>query len=254
MSNDALRVIEARAKEVKSGPVSLLGRDFKAVVTGTDETGRKIFNYDGPRLSVSGAKPSLAGPCQVENAAVALALIEAISPLFGDKIDFPAALPALADADWPGRAETFPPGAWPPPGNNAQAPLILDGAHNPAGAGALAKLLADTPHQSLHLVVGVMADKDVPGVLGPILPLAHSLYLTRPAYHRASTPEALLKRVEGAFGPPAARVELFPALPGAIEAAALNAAPGDLVVVSGSLFTVGEARAFLIGAPVVESN
>jgi dihydrofolate synthase/folylpolyglutamate synthase len=99
-----------------------------------------------------------------------------------------------------------------------------------------------------------MADKDVPGVLGPILPLADQLYLTRPAYHRAADPEVLLSRIVASLGPPSAPHKLFPALKDAVEAAAMSADPEDLVVVSGSLFTVGEARAYLTGAPVVESN
>jgi dihydrofolate synthase/folylpolyglutamate synthase len=130
----------------------------------------------------------------------------------------------------------------------------LDGAHNPAGAATLAGLLAATAHGRLHLIIGVMADKDIGGVLAPILPLADHLYLTRPKYHRAASPELLLERVTKELGPPSAPYALYQDLPQAIAAAAKAAGPWDLVVVSGSLFTVGEARAYLTGESAVESN
>ncbi|MDR2456462.1 MAG: bifunctional folylpolyglutamate synthase/dihydrofolate synthase [Deltaproteobacteria bacterium] len=255
VNGEALGVIEAKAKEAASGPISLFGRDFKAFLTGSDSSGRPVFDYYGKNLTLKGVRPSLAGPCQVENAAVALALAEVLSSLpGGPEISPEAALGGISEAVWPGRAETFPAGSWPPPEKSAQAPLLLDGAHNPAGAEALAALLREARFQKLHLVLGVMADKDVPAVLAPILPLAGRLYLTRPKYHRAEDPQKLLQRIEASLGRPAAETELFAELPQAIRAASKAASPSDLAVVSGSLFTVGEARAFLTGIDSVESN
>jgi dihydrofolate synthase/folylpolyglutamate synthase len=118
----------------------------------------------------------------------------------------------------------------------------------------LAGLLAATAHGRLHLIIGVMADKDIGGVLAPILPLADHVYLTRPKYHRAATPEHLLERIRSEIGEIDAPTALYPDLPKAINAAAKAAGPWDLVVISGSLFTVGEARAYLTGLNSVESN
>jgi dihydrofolate synthase/folylpolyglutamate synthase len=255
VSGEALEVIEAKAKEVSSGPVSLFGRDFKAFLSGSDSSGRPIFDYYGQKLTLKGVRPSLAGPCQVENASVALALAEVLASIpGGPEISPEAALRGIAETVWPGRAETFPAGSWPAPDKSAKAPLLLDGAHNPAGAQALASLLKEARFDKLHLVLGVMADKDVPAVLAPILPLADLLYLTRPKYHRAEDPHKLLERIEASLGRPAAETKVFAELPQAIRAAAEAASPSDLAVVSGSLFTVGEARAFLTGIDSVESN
>jgi dihydrofolate synthase/folylpolyglutamate synthase len=159
----------------------------------------------------------------------------------------------LTDVKWPGRAERFAPGTW-PLDRQSRAPLVLDGAHNPGGAQAFKTYLQKAVKGNLHLVVGVMADKDISGVLGPLVPLASRLYLTRPEYERAATPEELLKRLTSALGAMTVPTVLCPTIPEALAKAASEAGPNDLVVVSGSLFTVGETRAYLTGEPVVESN
>jgi dihydrofolate synthase/folylpolyglutamate synthase len=130
----------------------------------------------------------------------------------------------------------------------------VDGAHNPAGALALAGHLAGLSRRRLHLLVGVMADKDITSVLGPLLPLADRLYLTRPRFSRAASPELLRDKITAALGPPSAPTTLHPDLEGAFQAAASEAEPEDLVVLSGSLFTVGEGLAYLRGLNSVESN
>jgi dihydrofolate synthase/folylpolyglutamate synthase len=252
ITGEALAVIGGRLKALGVADARLLGRDYRAAITGADDLGRPVFDYQGPRWSLAGLKPALAGPYQAENAALALALAERLEEA-GLPVGPESAAPGLASVGWPGRAETFAAGAWPPGGGSA-APLLLDGAHNPGSAAALATLLADRPRERLHMIFGVMADKDVGAVAKPLVPLADRLYLTRPVYRRAADPEVLLERLTAAIGPPPAPTSLHHLLPEAIRAAAREAGPRDLVVICGSLFTVGEARAFLTGEPSVESN
>ncbi|MDR1297200.1 MAG: bifunctional folylpolyglutamate synthase/dihydrofolate synthase [Deltaproteobacteria bacterium] len=252
ISGAALEVMEKQAAKMRVPSFMLLGRDYRADILSTDRRGRPTIAYQGPGWSVKSQPLALAGPHQADNAAMALALAETLAGL-GYKLSPEKAGPALAKVGWPGRAETFEPGAW-PPDHSGLAPLILDGAHNPAGAEALSRLLAAAPRKKLHLVAGVMADKDIGGVLGPVAALADQLYLTRPRYRRAADPGVLLERLTLALGPPKCPAGLYPSIPEALRAAALNAGPEDLVVVSGSLFTAGETRAYLTGAPAVESN
>jgi dihydrofolate synthase/folylpolyglutamate synthase len=91
-----------------------------------------------------------------------------------------------------------------------------------------------------------MADKDQTGIMAPLLPLVHALYLTRPEYFRSATTATLAEKTKGFKG----EVMTLEKIPEAIEAAGKNAGPKDLVVVTGSLFTVGEARAHLTGEPM----
>ena len=99
-----------------------------------------------------------------------------------------------------------------------------------------------------------MADKDIGGVLGPILILADRIYLTRPVFSRAASPELLLEKIVSSLGQPTQPTTLHPSLPEAFRAAADEAGADDLVLLSGSLFTVCEGRAYLCGIAEVESN
>ncbi len=249
---EAREVILSTAAERRS-PAFLLDRDFTAAAAGAGQDGRQTIDFTFGKRSLPGLALNLAGPHQADNAAVALALVFSLAES-GFPVEEKAIRDGLATAVWPGRAETWPPRSWPPEGPAANAPLLLDGAHNPDGARALARLLAGRPRRRLFLIVGVMADKDVSGVLGPIIAQADRLLLTRPAFSRAASPELLLDKVVAAFGTPKAPTTLHPAIPEALAAAAREAAPEDLVVVSGSLFTVGETRAYLERIAEVESN
>jgi dihydrofolate synthase/folylpolyglutamate synthase len=123
--------------------------------------------------------------------------------------------------------------------------LLLDGAHNPAAARALSAVLKDLAPQRVHLVIGVMSDKDAAGIIRPFLTPEVDLYLTRPVYERAAAPQRLARAAADFNG----WSRLFSRLPEAIDQARRRAAPEDLIVVTGSLFTVGEAKAYLDGAP-----
>ncbi|MDR0621613.1 MAG: bifunctional folylpolyglutamate synthase/dihydrofolate synthase [Deltaproteobacteria bacterium] len=280
LTGKALEIVSDRAKEFKCPTVAIMGRDYGATrlpgpggqaLNGHTQGGQALnghtqaghssgglawdvhaIDYRGPRWELKNVKVALSGPYQDDNAAMALALAETLESL-GYRLDPFTMARGLETVKWPGRAETFSPGAWPPGGSSA-APLLLDGAHNPAGAAALAEHLKIVPRRKLHLIVGVMADKDVAGVLSPVLALADRLYLTRPAYHRAADPETLLSRLSGALGPPQCPHTLHPTIPEALAAAAKEATADDLVVVCGSLFTVGETRAYLLGETDLESN
>ena len=251
--NPEAEAVIARTAAEKNSPWLALGRDFEIASTGRDEAGRTLISFTQAGEVWADLPLSLAGAHQLDNAAVALALGRLLrSQGFDLRAEhFRAGLPRVA---WPGRAETWPPAAWPPTGPLARAPLLVDGAHNPAGAQALADHLAGLPRRRLHLLVGIMADKDIASVLSPLLPLADRLYLTRPRFSRAASPELLRDKITAALGPPSSPTTLHPDLEEALQAAASEAEPEDLVILSGSLFTVGEGLAYLRGLGPVESN
>ncbi|MDR3134856.1 MAG: bifunctional folylpolyglutamate synthase/dihydrofolate synthase [Deltaproteobacteria bacterium] len=246
-------VIGQKALQCQCPVNVVLGRDYQVEIVSPGKTGEpQIIDYQGPSWKLGNVPLALSGPYQADNGAMALAMAETLASL-GYKLEPRTVAKGLKSVSWPGRAETFAPGAWPPNGS-AKASLILDGAHNPAGAKALASLLRQATRNKLHLIVGVMADKDIGGVLEPVIGLADYLYLTRPAYHRAASPELLFSRITKDLGLPKCPYSLYPTIPEALAAVASLAREGDLAVVSGSLFTVGETRAYLTGAQDVESN
>ena len=225
---EVLDVFEKTTKE-KQGRLLVLGRDFKV--------GRKVegFDYDGLDWRLPDLKTSLRGGHQVQNAALALAAVEMLcSKEF--RVDRDQIRTGLSSVVWPGRAEILPD----PKGG---APLMLDGAHNPAAALTLAETLKETKYGKLHMILGIMADKDIGRIMQALLPRADTLHLTRPLYSRAASPDVLIESTRDFSGP----VYTYQDIPSAIEAARSMARPDDLIVVTGSLFTVGEARGYLTG-------
>jgi dihydrofolate synthase / folylpolyglutamate synthase len=172
---------------------------------------------------------ALPGAHQRRNAAAAIAAIQALG--------LPIVAPALATVRHPGRFEVIGPPATP----RGVDRVILDGAHNPHGARALAEVLRERGERPV-LVVAVSADKDVAGIAAALVPVVRAVIATRFQQDRAMDPEALA----AIFARSGAASASAPALREALTAAAAYGAP---ILVAGSLFLVGEARTLLLGAP-----
>src|SRR6266571_1846717 len=177
-----------------------------------------------PGFAYAGVR-TLPGAHQRDNALVALRLLEAARAA-GLAVDLGAAAAALGKTRWPGRLERVAARTGPP--------LLLDGAHNPAAARALAAYLAHEP--PFVLLFGVMADKDVETMTRILFPLAQAVVLTRAPSERAAGPEEIARRAG-----PAARAASREKDPRRALALARHLAPaGGQVVVAGSLYLVGE--------------
>ncbi|HYY81574.1 MAG TPA: cyanophycin synthetase, partial [Actinomycetes bacterium] len=127
-----------------------------------------------------------------------------------------------------------------------RSPLVLlDGAHNPAGAQALAAaLLEEFVVDRRTLVVACLADKDVRGILEALAPATGRLVVTQNRSPRTAPADRLRKEAE-ALG---LHAEVAPDVPTAVTQALERAGESEAVVVCGSLYTVGEARDLLLGA------
>jgi dihydrofolate synthase/folylpolyglutamate synthase len=189
--------------------------------------------YRGGAFSGSGLAVGIGGLYQRENAAVALAAAEELA-LLGYAITPSSARQGLAAARWPGRMELFP----------GSPDVLLDGAHNPAAALALAQSLASMERRGYRLVLGAMEDKDLQGLLAPLAPLATSLYAVVPTMERSVPVERIVDCCRSLSLPACTCGSVASGL----AAARSEAAADELIVVCGSLFVVGEARALLMGA------
>jgi dihydrofolate synthase/folylpolyglutamate synthase len=162
--------------------------------------------------------------------------VAAAHALLGDRPLDPELLAAgLAKVRVPGRVEVV-----------RRGPLVvLDGAHNPAGAAALATSLPSSFRwDRLWAIVSIMADKDVRGVLEPIVGLADHIIVTRNESPRASQADVLAAEVRALGKEPM----IVPNVSDAISVAIERAEESDCILVTGSLYTVGEARRKLISA------
>jgi dihydrofolate synthase/folylpolyglutamate synthase len=171
---------------------------------------------------------NLLGDHQRDNATTAVAALHALRPDID--VSHSAVQAGLNGVDWPGRLQVL-----------AERPLIvLDGAHNAASATVLRAALDKELHfDRLLIVLGLTADKDARGVLGAIAPRAAEIYLTRSRHERSAEPAELAPLARAVA--PRANVTLHDGLAAAADAALLDAAPDDLVLITGSLFLVGEA-------------
>jgi dihydrofolate synthase / folylpolyglutamate synthase len=222
----ALIPIQAASEAMKS-PIYYGGRDFQA--RGQSQ-GR--FRYQGLRKTLAGLKTNLVGRHQYRNAAVALAAVELLQEK-GFEISETVIRQGLEQVRWPGRLEVV----------SSEPLVVLDGAHNPAAATTLAQTLKrDLSYRRLILVLGIMADKDISGILRRLLPLADVIIFSRPRYERAATPGMLKSLAENL----SQDAYVIADLGAAIQKASSLAAADDLIVVTGSLFTIGEAREYLV--------
>jgi len=204
---EALKVLEARAAELHV-PVTHF-EDF--------EIRDLVIDARGSRFSGIGCP--LAGEHQVDNAVTAALALRAL----GISTD------GIAEARWPGRIEHVSP----------NPDIILDGAHNPAGARALAKYLERFyGHRRIWMIYAAMRDKAIDEVAGILFPLATELVLTAPDTPRALRPEAMAEF--------AGRGHVEPKVEAAIAYARSHAAEEDVIVITGSLFLVGEARGLFL--------
>ena len=222
---DAVRL--AIEEQSRSGKCLLktLGKDFSA---GWNPDG--TLDYNGLIRTLKQLTLGMAGRYQSVNAAVALAATEALEA-GGMNISTSAFKEGIATAYWPGRMELVP----------GSPRLLLDGAHNPAGASALAEALQDYSYSRLFLVTGVCDDKDIDRIYAPLIPLVDGIYTVTPAVERALKDEELSQffHKQGIASQPCGSVVA------GICRARSEASEGDLVLVCGSLFVVGEVKAWL---------
>ena len=178
-------------------------------------------------------KLALAGRHQLENAAVAVAILETWS----SRVSFvstDAIVAGLTACTWPARLE------WIRVAGGGQ--LLIDAAHNPAGAAALATYLSDASLAPLPIVLAVMADKDVKGIAAALAPVASRFVATTVPHARAQTPEGLAAILRGVSLKPVA-VEAVPDV--AVERALEGSARA---VAAGSIYLIGPLRARLLAA------
>jgi len=201
----------------------LAGRDYRYAAAG------ETWRFAGRDVAVDGlARPSLAGDFQLANAAATLALVEALEG--ADTLDGAAADAAFGALELPGRLQTLETGG---------RRFLIDVAHNPAAAHALAGELARRRRDGrLIAVLGILADKDAEGLVGPLLPLVDRFVATTPESTRALEATELARRIALLSGKPC---RIAAGVADALALAAKLAGPEDTILVSGSFYLVGPA-------------
>ena len=252
-----VELILRKKADAASSPFFIYGKDFGGTLRSTDITGTR-FDYNSEGHAFADLHVPLPGEHQVINACVAVQAFllcnahdarrasvqptsgASVQPTFGSTLD--AVREGLAAARWQGRLELVN-------GDPGDPPIILDGAHNPNAASALAEFIRKQfTNCRVILIAGIMSDKDIPGILAPLLPLASDIIFTAPNYGR-SAPPGLLAEHSASLG---FQSTVTPSLSDAIASAkkiafsplSILSVPA-VILITGSFFTIGEAKELL---------
>ncbi|WP_308312645.1 glutamate ligase domain-containing protein [Streptomyces sp. ISL-11] len=237
---DAAQVLLKHSVEVDA-TVAREGMEF-GIVSREVAVGGQLLTLRGLGGEYTDVFLPLYGAHQAHNAVVALAAVEAffgIGAQHARTLDLDTVRRAFASVTSPGRLEIV----------RRSPTVVLDAAHNPAGAAAASEAVTEAfGFSRLIGVVGASADKDVRGLLEAFEPIFAEVVVTRNSSHRAMDPDELGAVAVEIFG--AERVQVEPRLDDALEAAITLAEEegefsGAGVLVTGSVITVGEARLLL---------
>ncbi len=231
--HEAMDAISQRASACNS-PLAIYGRDFSSRLIEMNLRGIR-FDYRDPSVQIDDLSLPLTGIHQMMNASLAIKAVL----LSRFPVDLRMIREGLGAVRWPGRLDLI----------HHEPPIIIDGAHNPAAANALARALQDVfkkAYGKVILICGIMGDKDIEGILRPLLPLADDVILTSPAYARAASPESLARAAESlGFRGLRTASSVGDAMEMGIREARMVHPDSVLMVVTGSFYTIGEAKEFL---------
>ncbi|HUT00158.1 MAG TPA: folylpolyglutamate synthase/dihydrofolate synthase family protein [Candidatus Thermoplasmatota archaeon] len=245
---DQIPVITAATQDARE-TIEHVAKQRNAPLTGIDpamwkrisfKEGCQVFVIHGSFKDYT-VKTSLLGKHQGENIAVAISAIEQVQ-MSGVYVSDNDILDGVADVTYPGRMEIV-----------SEKPFILlDGAHNPDGMNMLTKTIKeDFSSHRLILILGVLKEKDIKTMVSAIAPLSDVIIVIKSTNPRTSDPLVLKQIIESVD--PNKKIYVEASIPGAIDHAKRLAEQKDMICVSGSLFTVGEARSYLLSGHVISS-
>jgi dihydrofolate synthase/folylpolyglutamate synthase len=201
------------------------GRQLTSTILRHGPEGLEL-TVQGWRGRYEGLRLPLLGRHQAENAALAVASLEALS---GEGAAYTVVREGLAQVRWPGRCEVIP----------SEPLVVLDGAHNPQAVEALRNTLDEVwPTQAVTVLVGMSCDKSAHAIGQHLAPRATSIVCTRSGHPRAADPAHLASQLAAYHR----RVEVVKNPVDAYTYLVNHVGPESLIVITGSLFLVGELR------------
>ena len=228
--DEAYKEIKKIADE-KNSLIYSVGREISYKIVKSDIKG-VIFDLKGIYHNYKNLHTPLLGRHQADNSATAITAIEALK-IRGVKISEKAIRAGLEKVKWVGRLEIIQ--------NNPT--LILDGAHNPSGVRVVRDTLKEIfSYHRLILVLAIFSDKDYKKMIQIIAPKADLIITTKAKSPRATPSQEIAK--EAAQYIEQNKIIVTENIPQAINCALSNSKKDDLICVTGSLYTVGEAKRY----------
>jgi len=228
---EVIEIIRNRCKQMDARLYEV-GKDI-ALQKKEFSQNRQRFNINSEFGRMTDLEIKLLGNHQIINATVAVAVILALSRFYQVKLNLEAVKNGLYNTNWPGRFEIVP-----------EKPLvILDGAQNRASAQALRETLIENfPNRSIILILGISQDKDIKGICQILIPISDEVILTQADNPRAADVASIEQIIRSQKPKYRNQIIKTKEVGEAIGIAKKKARPEDLILVTGSLFVVGEAR------------
>lgn len=232
---DVIKQLSGIAAE-RSSVIHVYERDFRGTLLSMDDRHLE-FDYTGLE-NFRGLTVPLSGRYQLANACTAIRACELLRQT-GVTIPDRAISEGLAKVKLEGRFEYV----------SNDPPVIIDGAHNPDAVKSLSESLGDLlPGKKIILILGVMNDKDIGGIMIPIVNSAGSVILTKAAYERSASPQRLAETIKtlytsGIKG--AADISSTETVSEAIDLAKSLCGKDSVILITGSFYTTGEAKELL---------
>jgi dihydrofolate synthase/folylpolyglutamate synthase len=198
--SEVIEIIKKKAAE-KNAELYAYGKDFSSALKREDISGICFDYMDNDSFTIHDLILPLIGEHQMQNASVAIKAAMIVlknrmqdtrytiqdkkNPVSCIRHHESCIRDGLAATKWPGRLEMI----------KEEPPMLIDGAHNPAAAMTLSKALEKVflrKYKKIIIVLGIMGDKDIRGIMEPLLPLASEIILTAPAYSRAASSNKLV--------------------------------------------------------------
>ena len=242
---EALDVIREAARRSKS-TLYQLGEQFTETALSVSET-EQSFSFQGPFRVIPSLTVTLPGAHQRKNAAAAVMALEVLRQYYALLSDDEQLSQGMRQAAWPGRLEMV----------RSQPRLLLDGAHNPEGAESLAAALRELySFGRLHVMMGMLENKNHRDVLRHILPIADTFVVTEPAFRKAMPAAALAELARSVAAELGASPEIIvePDWTAALRRLEQAAEPGDLSLVTGTLYLIADVRTTVLGLPDSEKG
>ena len=220
-----------KISDQKSAHVQFLGEHFD-VEKATEKMSPLFITYRNQNICLENLELSLIGGFQASNAALALSACLHHAHKTGKEINQQSIRKGLKNTSWGGRMEII----------SLRPTILLDIAHNPAAVKEMAKFAQKLfSYTKLIVIFGVMKDKQSDEILKKLTSFADHFILVRPNQKRSENPTRL-KEILRKYN---ASCEVIESIPKAIRKAKQTALPDDMVCVTGSIFTVGEAKQYL---------
>ena len=224
---DAMAEIVAAA-QMMEGELFVEGDGFE-LMSSVSAVGGQVMQIRGRAAAYRDVPVTLHGRHQALNATLAIAAVESLFGNGGRPIPDDILSIALGNVTSPGRLQYLA----------ANPPIIVDAAHNPHGATALATAIRDVlPFENMWCVIGVLDDKDARGIIEALNPVVAGFICTQSGSDRAMQADDLADIVAALVG--ADRVSAEPTLSSAIETASTMCGPSDAIMVTGSITLVGD--------------